>query len=80
MKISVVGPVELETYTNDKGETRATMCITADEAEFLSRTEESNSAPRDNDNGYQPDYQPEPKQSSVPQGYTPVEDTEELPF
>jgi single-strand DNA-binding protein len=40
-KVAVVGPVSVHTYTNQKGETSATLEVTANDVEFLSPKSES---------------------------------------
>ena len=43
MKVCVVGSVSVQTYSTNNGETRADLCVTADDVEFLSRVDgESN--------------------------------------
>lgn len=66
-KVAVVGEVSVSTYTNQNGETRANMEVTAQDVEFLSpRTEQAEEAPvMDN--------------SGIADGYFPV-DGDDLPF
>ena len=40
-KVCVIGPVSVRTYQNSKGETKASLEVTADEVEFLSSPGES---------------------------------------
>ena len=40
-KVCVIGPVSVRTYQNSKGETKASLEVTADEVEFLSSRGES---------------------------------------
>lgn len=76
MKVAVVGAVELQIYKDTKGETRATLAVTADNVEFLSRVE-----------GNSEDYSDAPQvheaPSTVPNGFTDVSTDmfgDELPF
>ena len=64
-KVMVCGPVSVSTYTNNNGDTKATLEVTADEVEFLS--------PRVSDT------QPEPEKKDAQTGFAQVE-TDELPF
>ena len=65
--VSVVGPVSVRAYTNNNGEARASLDVTADSVEFLSPRNE----------GSQP-AAPE-KQVDQASGFEKVE-TDELPF
>ena len=39
MKVCVVGAVNVQTYTPNNGETRADLCVTANDIEFLTRVD-----------------------------------------
>lgn len=66
-KVAVVGDVTINLYTNQNGETRANMEVTAQDVEFLStRTEQAEEAPQEASEG-------------IASGYFPVND-EDLPF
>lgn len=66
-KVAVVGPVSINLYTTQNGETRANMEVTADDVEFLSpRAEQAETAPLDASQG-------------IANGYFPVDD-EPLPW
>ena len=39
MKVCVVGAVNVQTYTTNNGETRADLCVTANDIEFLTRVD-----------------------------------------
>ena len=68
-KVCVIGPVSVETYTANTGETRATMNVLAQDVEFLSPRMEQAETPYQNaNNSYQPNN-----------GYVEVED-DDLPF
>ena len=77
MKVSVVGSIGHDEYTDNKGEKRFNLTVTANDVEFLSRVEGSSQ---------QEDYSqaPEvPQSQSTPNGYTDVSadyNTEDLPF
>lgn len=74
MKVAVVGPVSLHKYTNSKGEANASMEVNADDVEFLTRVE-------GNASDDEPQYEPqEAPQNEEPQGFTPVEFEDQLPF
>lgn len=78
MKVCVVGSVSVSTYTGNDGNTRASLEVTADDVEFLTRVEGNNSPHEDYNNA------PEVPQQQVSQGsFTDVTgdlDTDELPF
>ena len=74
MKVAVVGAVSLHMYTNDKCETKASLEVNADDVEFLTRVEGNAS---DDESQYEPQEAP---QSEEPQGFTPVEIEDQLPF
>lgn len=60
-KVCVVGPVTVRTYQTNKGETRASLEVTAEEVEFLSGKGEKEQAEVDPQSGYekvQPDDLP----------------------
>ena len=42
MKVCVVGAVNVQTYTTNNGETRADLCVTANDIEFLTRVDGDN--------------------------------------
>lgn len=66
-KVAVVGDVSVSTYTNQNGETRATMEVNAQDVEFLSpRAEQAEEVPAMDASG-------------ISDGYLPV-DGDELPF
>jgi len=66
-KVAVVGPVSINLYTTQNGETRANMEVTADDVEFLSpRAEQAETAPLDASQG-------------IANGYFPADD-EPLPW
>ena len=76
MKVCVIGAVGHDEYTDNKGEKRFNLTVTADDIEFLSRVE-----------GNSEDYSNAPEvpqvRSTAPNGYTDVSldfGTEELPF
>jgi len=73
MKVAVVGAVSLHMYTNDKGETKASLEVNADDVEFLTRVEGNAS---DEEPQYEPQDEP---QNNVPDGFTGVE-VDQLPF
>jgi len=52
-KVCVVGPVTVRTYQTSKGETRASLEVTADEVEFLSSRNDGEKAEIDPQTGYQ---------------------------
>jgi single-strand DNA-binding protein len=68
-KVAVVGPVSVHTYTNQKGETSATLEVTANDVEFLS--------PKSESQGEQ--EEPPPAKVDAQTGMQQV-DTDELPF
>ena len=75
-KVCVVGPVSVSTYTNNNGETKATLEVTADDVEFLSSKGEGG-----NRASQQEDFSQAPVVPQESQGFTDVtEDLEGLPF
>ena len=75
-KVCVVGPVSVSTYTNNNGETKASLEVTADDVEFLSSKGEGGSRP-----SQQEDFSEAPVVPQQSQGFTDVtEDLEGLPF
>lgn len=74
-KVAVVGPVSVNTYQGNDGQTRAQMEITANEVEFLSPRGEANSAPAQAPATY--NAPPAPQASNG--GFVQVDD-DELPF
>lgn len=52
-KVCVVGPVAVRTYQTNKGETRASLEVTADEVEFLSGKSDKAEGEIDPQSGYQ---------------------------
>lgn len=76
MKVCVVGSVSVSTYNAQNGETRASMDVTANEVEFLTRVQDdSSSTPHE-------DYSQAPEVQRQPQSYADVsaEIGDELPF
>ena len=70
-KVAVVGAVSVNTYTNQNGETRANMEVTAEDVEFLTpRAEQAEEAPQSTN---------ESASGGVADGYFPA-DGEDLPF
>jgi len=77
MKVAVTGAVSVSTYTNNSGETKANLEVTADDVEFLTRVDNNTqSTPRE-------DYSQAPEVPQESNGYTDVTadfDSSELPF
>ena len=76
MKVCVVGAVGVSTYTNNQGETKASLEVTADDVEFLSRVENNAQSSTQEDFSQAPEV---PQQS---QGFADVSADigDELPF
>lgn len=69
-KVCVMGPVYVETYTANNGETRANMNVLAQDVEFLSSRSDAE----------QTDPKPAaPTDNAIPSGFEEVED-DDLPF
>lgn len=66
-KVAVTGPVSVNTYTNQNGETRANLDVTAEDVEFLTPRNE------------QPETAPQSEEQGIADGYFPA-DGEDLPF
>lgn len=75
-KVSVVGPVSVNTYQGNDGQMRAQLEITANEVEFLSPRGEANAAPASAPAQATYNAPPAPQQSG---GFVQVDD-DELPF
>lgn len=80
MKVCVVGPVELQNYTNDKGETKYNMCIQADDVEFLSRVDSDSNSNDTGNNTSDSNNQPTQSSHPIPDGYSAVPEDMDLPF
>ena len=76
-KVCVVGPVSVSTYTNNTGETKASLEVTADDVEFLSSKGESGSR-----HSQQEDFSEAPVVPQESQGFTDVSEAlgDDLPF
>lgn len=77
MKVAVVGSVGVQTYTDNKGNNRADLTVTADDVEFLTRVD-GNRPEREDYSGA-----PEVPEQSAPNGFTDVSasfNSDELPF
>lgn len=73
-KVCVIGPVGLNVFTGDDGQTRANLEVTADEVEFLS-SRNDNPAPA------AAPAAAAPAENRTPQGFTQVSmEDDELPF
>lgn len=69
-KVAVVGPVSVSSYEAKDGGTRFSLDVRAEEVEFLGAKEQGDAA--------EPPAKAQPK--PAPDGFTEVDDTEDLPF
>ncbi len=70
-KVCVVGPVTVQTYQGNDGQTRASLEVTAEDVEFLSA--------RNEEGGYVPQESNQASQAAAPSGFLQV-DEDDLPF
>ena len=83
-KVYVCGTIDKpKPYTNNKGEVKCDLCITADDVEFLSKGDDNSSSSHNDNNGYvsdpEPSYNKPQETYDTQNGFTAVE-TDELPF